>query len=210
MEVREQRLLAVIRDIFEVSALCSTRTYIWAGLVRDILSERFLRDHGDVDGFTLNLWQTKDELADRYRRRGYAVTFLADVQFMKIERDGLHAVFNRLEFDRDTAQWRHIGDEGTVYFPKCWLSDLPVPFYDTRAYVSGPEFEYGIKTNPHLLSPLWHGRDKDREAIDWLEQELDKRRINRAEILGQIWSYNPYWVKKGYADYSGPVRAGMP
>ncbi|NLG51938.1 MAG: hypothetical protein GX552_17670, partial [Chloroflexi bacterium] len=66
--------LALLRDIYEVSHLCGTRTYIWAGLVRDIVSGHFLRDHGDVDGFTLNLWQLRDDLETLYRQRGYAVS----------------------------------------------------------------------------------------------------------------------------------------
>ncbi len=40
--------LALLRDIDEVSNLCSTRTYIWAGLVRDVWVGEFLRDHRDV------------------------------------------------------------------------------------------------------------------------------------------------------------------
>lgn len=51
-----KRLLAILRDIYDVSTLCSTRTYVWADLVQDVLAGEFLREHRDVDGFTLNLW----------------------------------------------------------------------------------------------------------------------------------------------------------
>jgi len=104
-----------------------------------------------VDGFTLNLWELRDSLAALYRKKGYAVTFLEDVNFMQIERDGAHATFNRLEIDGETAMWRHAGDEGTVYFPKAWLTEAPYDFYDTQAYISGLEFEYAIKTHTPLL-----------------------------------------------------------
>ncbi len=60
----DQSQLALLKDIYEVSELCSTRTYIWAGLVRDVITGKFLRGHGDVDGFTLNLWDLKDKMAD--------------------------------------------------------------------------------------------------------------------------------------------------
>ncbi len=199
--------LALLRDIYEVSTLCSTQTYIWAGLVRDILTGHFLRDHHDVDGFTLNLWPLREKLADLYRQRGYAVSFLDNMQFLRIDRDGTHAAFNRLEIDGDTAMWRHIGDQGTVYFPRRWLSDTPIHFYDVPVLVSGIEFEYAIKTHPHLLSPVWHGREKDVEAIAWLSQMLAEREIAPEDVLKQIWSYNPFWVKQGYPEYALPSVA---
>lgn len=199
--------LALLRDIYEVSHLCGTRTYIWAGLVRDIVSGHFLRDHGDVDGFTLNLWQLRDDLETLYRQRGYAVSYLNNVQFMCIERDGVHATFNRLEVDGETAPWRHIGDQGTVYFPRQWLSDMPLQFYDTPVLISGIEFEYAIKTHPQLLSPTWHGRDKDIEAIAWLSERLAERQIAPEDVLRHIWSYNPFWAKRGYPEYALPTVA---
>ncbi len=202
-----QRHLAVLRDIYEVSRLCSTTTYIWAGLVPDILTGVFLRDHGDVDGFTLNLWALKGELAARYRQRGYAITLLDEVDFLRIDRDGVQATFNQLEFEGETALWRHAGREGTVYFPRCWLPAAPMDFYDAKVFVSGLEFEYAIKTHPHLLNPEWQGRDKDREAIDWLSKRLAERQIDCEEILKQIWGYNPYWVKRGYPEYARPAVA---
>jgi len=205
--VRRFHHLALLKDIDEISNLCSTRTYIWAGLVRDIWTGEFLRDHGDVDGFVLNLWELREEMASLYRQRGYTVTFLEEVHFLKIERDGVHAMFNRLEFDGETAMWRHVGDMGTVYFPKRWLSETPRPFYDTHVFVSGLEFEYAIKACPRLLSPEWHGRDKDRDMLAWLARMLDAQQINREDILKQVWSYTPYWVQKGYDEYAAPVKA---
>ena len=199
--------LALLRDIYAVSNVCSTKTYIWAGLVQDVMAGQFLRDHGDVDGFTLNLWDLKDEMAALYRQRGYTVSFLEEVNFLKIDRAGVHAVFNRLELDGGTAMWRHIGDDGTVYFPKQWLPDTPHCFYDTNVFVSGIEFEYAIKSHPQLLSPEWKGRERDADALSWLDKMLDERQMSRAEILKQIWSYNPYWVRKGYEEYSMPSVA---
>ncbi len=207
LSAANERNLALLRDIYDVSSLCSTRTFIWAGLVRDVLAGEFLRDHRDVDGFTLNLWDLKDEMAALYRQRGYAVSFLEEVNILRIERDGVHAGFNRLELDGDTAMWRHIGNEGTVYFPKRWLSDTPHPFYDAQVFVSGVEFEYSIKTHPQLLNPEWKGRDRDIEAIDWLNRMLEEMPIDREEILKQIWSYNPFWAKRGYKEYCMPSVA---
>lgn len=199
--------LALLRDIYEVSGLCGTQTYIWAGLVRDIVCGHFLRDHGDVDGFTLNLWQLRDDLADLYRQRGYIVSFLEEFHILRIDRDGVHAAFNRLEVDGETAMWRHIGDQGTVYFPRQWLSDTPLSFYDVPVLISGIEFEYAIKMHPQLLSPTWHGREKDVEAIAWLSERLAERQIAPEDVLPRIWSYNPFWVKHGYPEYALPAVA---
>jgi len=200
--------LALLRDIGEVSGLCGTRTYIWAGLVRDVLCGAFLRDHNDVDGFTLNLWDVRHDMAASFRQKGYQVSFLEDLNFLRIDRDGVHAAFNRLEIEGDTAMWRHIGDEGTVYFPRRWLSDTPHPFYDTRVFVSGVEFEYAIKTHPELLSPLWKGREKDAEAIAWLQERLEEQEIDPDALLKEIWSYNPFWVQRGYPEYALPCTVG--
>ena len=199
--------LALLRDIFEVSALCDTRTYIWAGLVRDVLSGAFLREHGDVDGFTRSLWEKRQELAAHYEQRGCRVSYLEGVQMMRIDRDGVHAAFNRLDIDGDTAIWRHIGEQGAVYFPQRWLPVEPILFYDAQVYPSGVAFEYCIKSHPELLSPLWKGRAKDVEAIAWLEGMLVEQHLGREEALQQVWSYNPFWVKKGYPEYAMPTVA---
>jgi len=153
--------LTLLRDIFEISSSCSTQTYIWGGLVPDILVGSFLREHGDIDGFTLNLWECEDEMAARYKERGYQVSHVEEVDFLRIEKGEVHAVFNQLAFDGETALWHHAGKEGTVYFPKQWLSNTPQDFYDTKVYISGIEFEYAIKICPQLLHPEWKGRDKD-------------------------------------------------
>ena len=210
LAAQEETLLGVIRDIYLVSTRCGIKTYLWGGLVRDVYAGRFLRTHGDVDGFTCHLWARKDDLAEEYERLGYAVTFLEEVQFLRIERGGIHAVLNCLDSEGETALWRHIGEQGTVGFPLDWLPTTPLPFYDTFAYVAGVEFEYCIKTNPRLLSPTWQGREKDRETLGWLEEELQRQEKPAEEILEKIWSYNPYWIRKGYPEYRFRIYASTP
>jgi hypothetical protein len=204
-----QRTLALLKDIEAVSSQCQTRTTLWAGLVPDVLSGKFLREHGDVDGFTLDLWELRHAMAALFTQRGCTISYLEEVHFLKIERDGAHALLNPLKLDADgeTALWQHAGDEGTVYFPKRWLSDTPQRFYDTNVYVSGIELEYVLKTCPALLNPQWQGREKDRASLAWLERALDEKYIDRAEILQQVWSYTPFWAKRGYRQYLLPSVA---
>jgi hypothetical protein len=199
--------LALLQDVYEVSSLCSTRTCIWGGLVQDVLAGEFLCDHGDVDGFTLDLWDMRDPLADLYKQRGYAVSFLEDMKVLRIDRNGVHAVFNPLTLNGETAMWRHAGDEGTVHFPRHWLADEPQSFYDTKVFVSGIEFEYSVKTCPRLLNPEWRGREQDARTLNWLRRAMAERKIEAEEVLKQIWSYTPYWIRKGHTEYSMPVVA---
>jgi hypothetical protein len=60
---RQRACVQFLQDIYEVSAALGTRTTIWGGMVVDILCGAFLRDHHDVDGFTLNLLNVKGEMA---------------------------------------------------------------------------------------------------------------------------------------------------
>lgn len=202
-----QRYLAILKDIVEISQLCATRTYIWAGLVRDILAGEFLRQHSDVDCFTLNLWDVQNKMIELFTQRGYAISSIPEVDFLKIERNGVHAVLNHLEFDDSIATWRHAGKEGTVYFPREWLADTPQKFYDTNVFVSGIEFEYAIKTHPELLNPEWKIRPKDFDAVQWLRRTLAEKQITPETVLKRVWSYNPFWVRKGYLEYAMPTVA---
>jgi hypothetical protein len=203
-----QRLgLECLRDIYEVSAALATHTYIWGGLVVDILHGEFLRDHHDVDGFVLNLLDVKDEMAVHFAERDYAVSYLDEIDMLRIDRGDLHAAFNQLEIEGDLAMWRHVGDRGTVFFPAGWLDPTPRRFYGIPVHISGVRFEYAIKTNVQLLNPEWRLRDKDRAAIAILRAVLHRRGVDGRGVLAQIWSHTPYWVEKGYPDYADPVRA---
>lgn len=196
-----------LRDIYEVSGVCSTRTYIWGGMTIDILEGRILREHHGIDGFTLNLLDILDDMIVSYKARGYSTEFRDDVDMLRIEKGRLHAAFNRLEIDEEIAMWRHIGDEGTVYFPREWLDDVPRDFYDTKAFISGIEFEYSIKAHPKLLG--WEGepREKDIAARRYLSKILKEKKINPEDVLHRIWSYNPYLRKRGLKEYAMPCVA---
>lgn len=193
--------LQILRDIHEVSCLCSTNIYVWGGLVIDILEGYFLREHHDIDCFTLNLLDVKNDMDDAFKQKGYLTEYISDIDMFKVNRYGCKVGFNRLEIAGDTAMWRHIGNEGTVYFPLSWLSKTPVNFYGIPILISGAEFEYAIKAKVKLLSPIWELRDKDFKALDYWTQKLRLRNVDTANLLRQIWSDNPYWRKKGYREY---------
>jgi hypothetical protein len=198
---RQKHQLKFLDDIYEISCVCSTKTYIWGGLVMDALEGRFLREHKDIDCFTLNLLDVKDDMDAMFKERGYATEFSTDIDMFQIHKDGYGAAFNRLEFNDETAMWRHIGNEGTLYFPRIWLEDTPRNFYDTYVYISGIEFEYCIKARVKLLSPIWQLREKDTEASEYYAKLLIEKKVSLESVLRLVWSDNLYWRKRGYTEY---------
>ena len=198
---KQQLQLEFLNDIYEISDICSTKTYIWGGLVIDILEGHFLREHDDIDCFTVNLLDVKQQMEIQFLRKGYTVTFLDDIHMLQVRKNGCRAAFNRLEIENDIAMWRHIGDEGTIYFPRKWLSDTNYNFYDTRLLVSGAELEYSIKANVKLLSPVWNLRQKDITSLEYWTNVLKVKNINPESILHEIWCDNPYWRKQKSLNY---------
>jgi hypothetical protein len=192
--------LKFLKDISEISDMCSTKTYIWGGLVADIIEGRFLREHHDIDGFTLDLLDVKDRMKLLFQQRGYTTSYLNDIDMLRIDKNGCNAAFNRLEIENAIAMWRHIGNEGTVYFPGTWLSDTPRYFFDIPVYISGMELEYCIKAKVRLLSPERKLREQDAKALEYWTGIIKDQGINLEGLLEQVWSDNPYWRKKGYKE----------
>jgi hypothetical protein len=197
--------LAIMRDVFEVSAACSAKTYFWGGFTIDILEGKFLREHGDLDGFTENMMTQLDELISRYQKKGFTVEFKSGLNMLVISRGGQHASFNPLDINQSVAMWRHIGDQGTVYFPYDWLDAQPRDFYDIKVYTSGLRFEHAFRSIASSLNPEWKGRDKDKVACEFLLNKLREQGIDTPALMRSIWSYNPYWLKYGYDPFDKPT-----
>ena len=113
----QELCLQFLRNVLDVSAALATRTYIWGGMVVDILRGEFVRAHHDIDGFTLDLLDVRDQMATGFADRGYAASYAGEWDILRIDRGGLHAAFSRLEVAGNTAMWRHVGDQGTIFFP---------------------------------------------------------------------------------------------
>jgi hypothetical protein len=199
--------LQILKDIYDVSCECNSATYVWGGFTLDVLEGRFLRKHHDLDGFTLNLLDIRQEASRRYADRGYLIEYSEDFDILAISRDGYHAAFNRLEVDGETAMWRHIGNAGTVYFPARWLDPAPRDFCGVPVLLAGAEFDYVLKTNVGMLNPQWVLRDKDRAAVARLEEILATTGSEPEEFLRHVWSYNPFWARRGYPEYAMPTVA---
>lgn len=57
--------------------------------------------------------------------------------------------------DDNIAEWKHIGNDGSVFFPADWLDKTPRDFYGIKVLTSGIRFEYAIKTKVKMLTPEW-------------------------------------------------------
>lgn len=208
MEISEanQGYLRFMKDISEVSAACSTKTYIWGGFTTDIFEGKILREHGDLDGFIENMMSILDQLIAEYKIRGYHTEFRNDINMLSIGKENVCAAFNPLDIDGTVAMWRHIGDQGTVYFPYAWLDDVPRSFYGVEVYTSGLRFEYGFRSIVNNLNPEWcNEREKDKIAKEYLAAKIVEEGIGIKTILKNIWSYNPFWAKKGYDPFDKPT-----
>jgi len=207
ISISNQNYLEIMKDIYDISNICETKTYIWGGFVIDILEEIFLREHGDLDGFIENMTDKLDNIILAYKSKGYEIKYFKDIQMLEVKKGDLHASFNCLDTDGDIAMWRHIGNEGTVYFPLKWLDDKPREFYNIKVYTSGFRFEYAIKTKVEMLTPIWKLREKDISAIKYYQETLKVENISPDDIYKWIWSYNPYWYKRGYSEFFRPTIA---
>lgn len=201
-----QGYLELMRDIYEVSVACSTKTYIWGGFTIDIFEGRFLREHRDLDGFIENMMGVLDSLIAHYENRGYSTEFNSYINMLSVRRGDLHAAFNPLDIDEKIAMWRHIGDKGTVYFPYNWLDNTPRTFYNSKVYTSGLCFEYAFRNIYSSLSPEeCKVREKDKIAKEYLETKIKEKGLDIKTILKSIWSYNPIWIKEGYDPFDKPA-----
>ncbi len=200
-----KKCLNFLKDIYKVSSEADTKTYIWGGLVIDVEQGKFLREHGDIDGFIEDMMHKLHILKARYAERGYSVEFNEEFNILKISMNGMHAGFNALDTDGDVAMWRHIGKHGTVFFPFEWLDKYPRKFYDINVYSAGILFDYGFRSIAKRCNPQWKEREKDKSAMVYLEEKIEAAGMDTSMILEKIWSYNPFWAKKGYDPFKEPV-----
>ena len=197
--------LRFLKDIYDISTRCSKRTYIWGGFTLDIFEQQFTREHHDLDGFVEGMMPLLGRLERLFGERGYTTEFRDDISMLQVRKGGQHAALNPLEREGPVAMWRHIGRQGTVFFPFEWLDQAPRRFYDAQVFTSGPCFEYAFRRIAPHLNPEWKAREKDETARQYFEQRVRELGIDPDSLLRRIWSYNPYWIKKGYDAFDGPT-----
>lgn len=205
---KNRQILSMLQDISQVSESLNIKTYIGGGMTIDIWEGQFLHVHDDADGFTENLIAHKDLLIEAYEKLGYQVRFLEDYSILRIDKDLVHAGFNPLLKKHRTAEWKHIGEHGSVYFPEDWLDQEPRDFYGIPIYTPSVKFEYATKTKSAMLNPEWKNpREKDLQAIQYLRSKILSEGIKEEDIYPWFWSYNPFFYEKGYNEFFRPTVA---
>lgn len=207
MTDQNRQYLMMMKDLFRAGSDLNIKIYIWGGFSLDIREGRFLREHGDLDGFAENLEENRESLAAALNELGYDTDYNAEFSMLEIRRGPVHATLNPLILNGKIAQWKHIGNQGSVFFPADWLDTAPRMFCGVRVYTAGVRFEYAIKTKVSMLHPTWQLREKDRLAIERMKEELDALKITEDDIYPWIWSYNPYWFHLGYEEFFRPTVA---
>ena len=202
---KNQKYLEMMSDIYAIFNKLNLKSFVWGGFAVDVLHGGFTREHGDLDCFAENLEENKEALQNILRDMGYLVNYLDDFWMLQIEKGEVRATFNSVRNICGIAHWHHAGPQGTVFFPYEWLDERPRVFYETPVYTCGLNLAYLIKTNVRLISADWEMRDKDKEDIKVLTELLAAHEINESEIKKRIWSHNPYWYAKGYAEYFLPM-----
>lgn len=207
MEISESNkcYLNFMQDIYDISSELSIHTYIWGGFTIDIFEGKFLREHGDLDGFIENMMSVLDLLIEKFKNKGYQTMFYSDINMLQISKGEQHASFNPLDIEGEVAMWRHIGNQGTVYFPYKWLDSTPYNFYETKVFTSGLYFEYAFRNIVRDINPEWKEREKDQIAKQYLNEKIKEKCIDDKEISKYIWSYSPFWIQKGYSPFSKPT-----
>ncbi len=203
----KQDTLALLRDLWDVGEATGCKAWIWAGWAQDIREGRVLREHGDLDVFMLNMPDHLPELVAAFEARGIKTSFWNEFLLLKLERGTARCGINPLIERHGIAEWKHIGDQGSVFFPFEWLDAQPRDFLGVPALIAGTEFEYVFRTRIAATNPDWTPRPKDRQAATYWRAALAERGASCEEVLSRVWTYNPFFFHRGNPAYYWPMRA---
>lgn len=201
----ENILIDAINDLMEISTSLKLKTYIWGGLVQDILEGELLREHDDIDAFTEELDVNINDIIPRLEMKKYQCKYDSVYSMLKARKNNIKISINPIQLRNGIVFWKHIGEKGFICFPSTWLLNNLYPFYKIDVFVSGIEFEYSFRLLSQYINPEWTIREKDKKALDYYEAKIHEKSITRLELLEKIWSFNPYWIEKGYDAFKAPV-----
>ena len=197
--------IKMLDDLYNTVNTFNAKAYIWGGFVQDILENRILREHKDIDVFIENLVENLNGIINNMEKLKYKCEYTEKFCMLKIIKNGKHFGINPLKINHEVAIWKHIGEKGFVAFPKEWLDEKRRTFYDINVLTSGIKFEYSFRIIATHLNPQWKEREKDNAALKYYKQKLIENNIDEKELLKNIWSYNPFWLDYGYNGFKEPV-----
>jgi hypothetical protein len=203
----EKETIQYLEDIIVFSNELNIKSYVWGGFVQDIIEGKFLREHKDIDIFIENMDTNINSLMDKLKNKEYNCSYATNMQMLKLAKNNVRAVLNPIIYNKNVANWKHIGDQGFICFPKDWLDTEYRTFYDVKILTSGIKFEYCVRKIIKYMNPIWTNkiRDKDNVANEYYKSKLLENNIEPEQLLEKIWGYNPYWLNDGYNGYEPPV-----
>ena len=170
---RNLSFLEELRRVEEVSTRLQTISWIWGGLTVDILENRFLREHDDLDYLTLGLHERIPEFIRLFNNHGWQTKILENGD-LKLKQKDVKIQLGHVEvFGK--ARWTHNGDKGSNWFPQSWLNTRTLYFYGTEVHAVEPEFQYVLLERPQMLNPFWDCREKDIVAKTYLQEWIEKK-----------------------------------
>ena len=168
----------------KASLSLDTITWIWGGLVVDVLKGKFLREHGDLDYLMMDLHQSKSQISETFINWGWITKNLENGD-LKLIKNGMKIHLGHVELS-DTVTWTHNGEKGSIVFPVMWLPVKTIDFYELSVHIVSPELQYVLKTHPQLLNPKWQVREKDILDIKVLKQILMKRGVELSSLRTMV------------------------
>ncbi len=175
-----QRHLAAMRLIEQVSRSLKTTSWIWGGFATDIHIGRILREHDDLDYLTLNLRPLMGRFEETFSSDGWQIANLANGDLC-LKKEGVKMHLGHIELDQ-VARWTHNGEKGSLLFPVAWLDLEAIEFYEMDVHVVAPELQYVLKEHPELLNPDWLIREKDVLEKEYLRAILLKKGIDLCSL----------------------------
>jgi len=173
-----------MRLVEQCSTSLHTLSWIWGGFTVDILENRMLREHDDLDYLTLNLHSLIPDFIRFFESWDWQTQLLTNGD-LKIKRPNIKIHLGHVEIS-ERVRWTHNGDQGSIWFPPEWLNTTPKKFCDIGVHVVQPEFQYVMLERPQMLDPDWKCREKDITAREYLKNCIESKGICPQSLLEQV------------------------
>jgi len=172
-------------QLVEQCSLClDTLSWIWGGFTMDVFENRILREHDDLDYLTLNLHSLMPAFIRLFESYSWQTRLLENGD-LKMKRACIKIHLGHIELS-GRVRWTHNGDQGSIWFPRQWLSTLPRNFCDVEVHAVEPEFQYVMLKRPHMLNSGWNCRKKDIVAREYFSSYIEGKGIEPDSLLEYV------------------------
>jgi hypothetical protein len=181
-----RKYLAAMGLLEEVSRSLRTTSWIFGGFLTDVHAGRVLREHGDLDYLTSNLYPLKGRFEEVFSNHGWQTHTYSNGD-LRLKKDSIKLQLGNVEID-EVVRWTHNGEKGSLLFPLSWLRADVMPLYEMDLHVVAPELQYVLKEHPELMNPGWLPREQDILEKEYLRELLLKRGIDIRSLPKRVRS----------------------